>query len=179
MFGISKERFAIYIAAIALLLTGMVGASAEDAKKTDRPSAPEGPSWLLNCSNANTAGAFRCELQQTLFVTQTRQRALSIVISKEKPGSNSIIANLQLPHGINFLEGISIQIDDGQKTKLAVSHADVNGSYASFVLDKTMLAALKKGDKLTVSMQPLQGDTVSLEISLKNFGPIFDQFQSM
>ncbi len=115
-----------------------------------------------------------------VFVRHTdAQRALSIVISKEKPGSNVIIANLQLPHGINFLDGVFIQVDDGQKTKLAVSHADVNGSYASFVLDKNMLAILKKGDKLTVSMQPLQGETVSLEISLKNFGPIFDQFQSM
>jgi invasion protein IalB len=156
-----------------LALAALLAASPAfaQAAKSDKPAeTPKLPQWVVSCSNGNKESAFRCVMQQTLFVTQTGQRVLSMTIEKRGKGYG---ATLLLPHGINFASGVTWSIDDGEKTKVAVSNADQNGSYAFFDLPEAQIGAMRKGSILRVATQPLTGENLNIELTLVGFGDSF------
>src|SRR5690606_35787543 len=131
-------------------------------------------SWVVTCSNANAEAKLRCVMQQTLFVSGTGQRVLGVTIARDAQKPDVIAATVQSPHGINLAEGVSYWIDDGQPTKIPVSHADANGSYARFVIDRTLAASLRKGSVFRVATKPLAGEELIIELSLSGFSAAFD-----
>ena len=82
-------------------------------------------------------------------------------------------ATLLLPHGINFAGGVTWGIDDGEKSQVAISNADQNGSYAIFDLTNGQVEALRKGSILRVATQPLTGENLNIELTLAGFGDAF------
>lgn len=151
-----------------LLMSGTAFAQNEAPAKA--PEAPKLPQWIVSCSNGNTDAAFRCTMQQTLFVSKTGQRVLSMSIEKRGKG---YAATLLLPHGINFANGVTWGIDDGEKSQVAISNADQNGSYAGFELTEAQIGALKKGSIMRVATQPLSGENLNIELTLAGFGDAF------
>lgn len=151
-----------------LLASGPAFGQAEKAAKPG--AAPALPQWIVSCSNGNKDAAFRCAMQQTLFVTQTGQRVLSMTVEKRGKGYG---ATLLLPHGINFAGGVTWGIDDGEKSQVAISNADQNGSYAIFDLTNGQVEALRKGSILRVATQPLTGENLNIELTLAGFGDAF------
>jgi invasion protein IalB len=168
-FGMGFVKQAGLAAAAAMLLCGQVFAQDETAAKPGA-EAPKLPQWIVSCSNGNTQAVFRCAMQQTLFVSKTGQRVLSMTIEK---GGKGYGAALLLPHGINFANGVTWGIDDGEKSQVAISNADQNGSYARFELTEAQIEAMKKGSILRVATQPMSGENLNIELTLAGFGDAF------
>lgn len=156
-------------AVAGLLFCGQVLAQDATAAKP-AGEVPKLPQWIVTCSNGNTQAVFRCAMQQTLFVSKTGQRVLSMTVEK---GEKGYVATLLLPHGINFASGVTWGIDDGEKSQIAISNADQNGSYASFVLSEAQIGSMKKGSILRVSTQPISGENLNIELTLTGFGNAF------
>jgi invasion protein IalB len=154
--------------ALVLFVSGTAMAQTEAPAKA--PEASKLPQWIVSCSNGNSEAAFRCAMQQTLFVSKTGQRVLSMTIEKRGKGYG---ATLLLPHGISFANGVTWGIDDGEKSQIAISNADQNGSYANFELSDGQIAALKKGSILRVSTKPMSGENLNIELTLAGFGDAF------
>lgn len=163
------KRAALLPAGLAALLA-TTPAFAQDDKAAKPGAAPALPQWIVTCSNANADAALRCAMQQTLFVTKTGQRVLSMTVEKRGKGYG---ATFLLPHGINFANGVSWGIDDGEKSQISISNADQNGSYASVDLSEGQIAALRKGSILRVATQPLTGENLNIELTLAGFGDAF------
>lgn len=161
-------------AAIGAVVAGMIAASGSAVAQTEapakQPEAPKLPQWIVSCSNGNAEAAFRCAMQQTLFVSKTGQRVLAMTINKHAKG---YAATLLLPHGINFANGVTWGVDDGEKSQVAISNADQNGSYASFELSEAQIGSMKKGSILRVATQPLTGENLNIELTLAGFGDAF------
>ena len=154
--------------AAALLVTGTAFAQTDAPAKV--AEAPKLPQWIVSCSNGNIEAAFRCAMQQTLFVSKTGQRVLSLTIEKRGKGYG---ASMLLPHGISFANGVTWAIDDGEKSQVAISNADQNGSYANFELSEGQISSLKKGSILRVATQPMSGENLNIELTLAGFGDAF------
>ena len=165
--GLLKVTFRS-VAACMLLMSGP--AFGQDDKAAKPAAGPALPQWIVSCSNANTDAAFRCAMQQTLYVSKTGQRVLAMTVEKRGKGYG---ATMLLPHGINFAGGVTWGIDDGEKSQVAISNADQNGSYASFDLSDNQVAALRKGSILRVATQPLTGENLNIELTLAGFGDAF------
>lgn len=169
VFGMGFVKQAGLAAATVLLLCGQLLAQDATAAKPGA-EAPKLPQWIVSCSNGNAQAAFRCAMQQTLFVSKTGQRVLSMTVEKR---GKVYGATLLLPHGINFANGVTWGIDDGEKSQVAISNADQNGSYASFDLTEGQIAALKKGSIMRVATQPMSGENLNIELTLAGFGDAF------
>lgn len=138
--------------------------------QTDKPAGADEqsnlPKWVVTCGNGNAEGAFRCAMQQTLYLSSTKQRILAFTV--EKSGSG-FVGTLLLPHGIDLTKGVRFQTDDAAEKTAKIGFADQNGSYASFALDAQLLQAMRKGSIFRVKTAPRSGDDLVIELSLSGF----------
>jgi invasion protein IalB len=159
--------------ALAVLFAGSCVAAqsapgfAQEAKPVE--AAPPNPQpWTINCSGVGAAGDLVCVMSQNLIAKNTGQRVLGLTISKNvKTGEYS--GAFSLPHGLRLPDGIEVWTDDGQRVKHVINTADQNGSYATAPLDANMIASLKKGSILNVSVKSATGDEVIFQLSLNGF----------
>jgi len=152
------------------VLVAVLAAAVPAGAQTDKPAGADEqsnlPKWIVTCGNGNAEGAFRCAMQQTLYLSSTKQRILAFTI--EKTGSG-FVGTLLLPHGIDLTKGVRFQTDDAAEKTAKIGFADQNGSYASFALDAPLLQAMRKGSVFRVKTSPRSGDDLVIELSLSGF----------
>ncbi|MDP2731608.1 MAG: invasion associated locus B family protein [Hoeflea sp.] len=113
-------------------------------------------------------------MEQTLFVSASGQRLLSMKLVRNPSDRDQIVATLSLPHGILLDVGVTFWVDDGPKSVATISHADGSGSYATFPLDQKLSDALRKGKVFKVSAKSLDGEDLVFELSLDGFSATRD-----
>jgi invasion protein IalB len=168
----SKERTFANAMKSALLALSMMSASAalaQSGNETNQASKPKLPAWIVTCSNANAEAKLKCSMQQSLFVTASGQRVMTMTLERDPKEPSRVQARLMLPHGIFLAEGVSIWVDDGEKKKIPVSYGDANGSYAQFTVDATLTSALAKGSVFRVATKPIGGEDLVIELDLTGF----------
>lgn len=153
-------------AAMPVLFGPPASAQPKEEKETAQP--PGGPTigWAVQCNNPGTG--LKCQATQNIFITETRQRLLSVSVSK--PSGDAALAMLiQLPHGMFLPSGLSLQVDDGKAQQVAVQTCDRAGCYAGSPIDKAMLSQLEAGRQLTISFQNLNKQTMRVPVPLSGF----------
>lgn len=167
------------VLSVAVFTLGMI-ASGSVSAQTDGQKGPRGqaastlPAWIVSCSNANSLGAFQCAMEQTLYVSSSGQRLLSMKLVRNPSDRDQIVATLSLPHGILLDVGVTFWVDDGPKSVATISHADGSGSYATFPLDQKLSDALRKGKLFKVSARSLEGEEFVVDLSLNGFSATHD-----
>ena len=156
-------RPAIWAAAIVMSCVPGLARSQSVNPAGDRPQLP---SWIVNCSNANPQAELRCAMTQNLQLSSTGQRVLTISIERRNDQPR---ATLLLPHGIDLVRGVRYAVDGGEQRVAVITHADQNGSYASFAIDTGLLEAMRKGAILRVVAAPLSGEELVIELTLSGF----------
>lgn len=139
-----------------------VRASSPVAAQTSEPA--QMPAWIVTCSNANPAGELRCRAQQTLSVTQTRQRLVSV--SFERGVGGRLQGRVALPHGVQIPPGIDVWVDDGKRRTIPIVSADENGSYADLPGDQEFISSLKSGATLRIKAKTISNDDLVMELTL-------------
>lgn len=132
-----------------------------------------GPTWLVTCDNRGNAKQLACNISQTVSNAQTAQRIVSARIGTVS-GQEKLF--LSLPHGLDLLSGVSLSVDGGASTKIAIETADANGSYASMALGPELISSMKAGNKLAIEMVAANGQPVKLELSLAGFTDAYTLF---
>ena len=82
---------------------------------------------------------------------------------------------LHLPHGLFLPAGTTFQIDKGKVESLAIQTCDAKGCYAGAPVTKDMLATLQKAEKLIVTFQNLQKQTITVPMPLAGFGEAYQK----
>ena len=111
------------------LATSMLLALAAQAAAAAPAPAPAGEAaWKVVCPPAAAEGAAAqpCSLMQNLVAGDKQQRLLTVLLNRQGDGHGMTIA---LPHGVLFVPGVSVQVDDAAETRLAVQTSDQNGAY--------------------------------------------------
>ncbi|WP_246677488.1 invasion associated locus B family protein [Mesorhizobium sp. B2-3-12] len=170
-----------------LILSATGAALAEDAKPaqpqpTQSKPAPSKPAdanpWAVNCSSGSASTELQCQVSQNLTEAKTGQRVLTVTVRRDN-ANGSLAMLLALPHGLFLPSGASYQIDQGQKTTIAIQTSDQNGAYAATPLAPELIKAMKAGTNLNIGMESVTRKPVTIPVSLAGFTAALTKLESI
>ncbi|KGF67329.1 hypothetical protein LL06_23270 [Hoeflea sp. BAL378] len=148
------------------------------AQTTDRPSATAEAAksnWAVNCGAGETAEApLVCQMMQNVVVQESNQRLLTVVIRPQKDSPNHTLT-LALPHGVDFLKGVAVAVDDKEAFTVPVQTSNPQGAFSNLPISDELLAELKAGTTITFNFQSVSGQSFSVPISLAGFSTAYEK----
>lgn len=183
---LDKSNLLGVAAGLAALWLGLAAgpALAEDAKpaqskpaETNAKPADANP-WAVNCSSGSATTELQCQVSQNLTEAKTGQRVLTVTVRRDN-GNGSLAMLLALPHGLFLPSGASFQIDQGQKTTIAIQTSDQNGAYAAMPLSADLIKAMKSGTNLNIGMESVTRKPVTIPVSLAGFTAAVAKLESI
>jgi invasion protein IalB len=82
---------------------------------------------------------------------------------------------LQLPLGISLTEPVQLKVDNGPVEREPVQTCTNVGCIVSVPLKDALLAAMRSGTLLRISIQDTNKRTISIDVPLLGFGLAFDK----
>ena len=102
--------------------------------------------------------------------------------ARSKPGAcrgagrcRGVVLLVELPLGLFLPAGIQLGVDDRAMQNLPVQRCDANGCYAGLAVDASLLADLKAGKALRLTMRNMTQEPVTLEVPLAGFTAAFER----
>ncbi|ESY48494.1 invasion associated locus B family protein [Mesorhizobium sp. RSR380A] len=162
------------------LVVSAGSALAEEPKSTKSAETKpaEGNPWSLNCASGSAGTELQCQVSQNLTEAKTGQRVLTVTVRRDN-GNGNLAMLLALPHGLFLPSGASYQIDQGQKTTIAIQTSDQNGAYAATPLSADLLKAVKSGTNLNIGIESVTRKPVTIPVSLAGFTAAIDKLQAL
>ena len=103
------------------------------------------------------------------MLTKTRQRLVSLSVSKPGGTDKNATMLIHLPHGVFNPAGVVASVDDQKADTLEIQTCDAKGCYAGAPLAPEKLAAMTKGTKLNLTFQDLKKQKITVPVPLKGF----------
>ncbi|MEQ8399438.1 MAG: invasion associated locus B family protein [Roseitalea porphyridii] len=124
--------------------------------------------WVVQC--ATDAGEQdRCQMSQILTAEGTGDHVMTVVLRVADEGAG-LTGLVRLPHGLDLPAGVALDVDErGAPLRAAIGTSDAAGVYAQLPLDARMVAAMRAGRTLNVSMRSVKGEVITLGVSLAGF----------
>lgn len=174
----------IFAVAMLSLLLSTGGAAGQVSKSQKRPAvsvrqaapaaAPAAqdtkkatPGWTVRC--ADVGQGLVCKAVQSIALAKTRQLLTSITVTKPAGANKKGTILFRLPLGIFNPAGVTLSVDDGKSSALAIQTCDVNGCYAGGPIAPEKLAAMRKGATLKLVFQNLRKKAITVPVPLKGF----------
>jgi invasion protein IalB len=82
---------------------------------------------------------------------------------------------LQLPLGLNLTEPVLIKVDNGQPERQAIQTCTNVGCFVAMPVADKLLAAMRSGGQLHVTVQDSTKKPVDMSLPLLGFGLAFDK----
>lgn len=154
-------------AAAAFCLVTMRPVSASDTHFGDWElvcKAGEAASSTANAKAASNSSESACRLQQAQAVNGGKDIVFlfNIVMQKKQP-----IAIVSTPLNVYLPAGMDLKVDTGPTRKAVFETCNVTGCHGGFALSDALLASLRKGQALTVTLQDSKTTRIPLKVSLK------------
>ena len=158
-----------FIAAIGFAIAlAAVSAQAEPAKPPEAPPA----AWRVECGGDGKT--LECRAIQQVFHRETRQLLVSLAVKPAADGKSGAMI-VQLPLGLNLTEPISVKVDNGAPEKQAIQTCTNVGCFVAMTLNDKLLAAMRTGSELKLTMQDANKKPVDIGLPLLGFGLAFDK----
>ena len=137
------------------------------------PPAVPPTGWEARCTSAGRTAPATCTLEQRLLVQETGQPFLTLTLRVPAEPRRPFLA-LQTPLGLHLPSGLALKVDGGKVLTVAIERCDQNGCYAGGPMADDLLAALKAGQTLDVTMRAADSQDLSLAVPLAGFAPGYD-----
>jgi len=165
---------AFVVLTIGLMFFPSVGQSAGKDKKEEPKSA-----WAVRCNekkDEKDKDKGRCEAYQRLAVKETGQRVVEFAIGypDDKKAARGVII---LPLGLLLPEGVQMRIDDGAAFKFQIRYCTAEGCFAYLNLNEAVLDTMRKGTDAVVIFKTIQGQDMSIAMSLSGFSKALKEIQ--
>jgi invasion protein IalB len=182
--------FPLYLVTVAGLAAGLLLTAAEAQTPaplpetlldlpdtTEAPEAPP-PDWVVTCTPVADQAKTTCQMAQVLYVEETGQPMVSVTIRPQAEDRHMGML-LALPHGLYFPPGLTITVDHGEATTVAIQTSDKNGAYAALPLTEDFIEAMKLGRELNISMRFADGRDVIVPLTLDGFTAAYGKLTSL
>jgi invasion protein IalB len=116
-----------------------------------------------------------CSVEETLVLANTGQVVASVGVRTQSHTAPVII--LRVPVGLYLPAGLNIQIDNAKPEPVPLQTCDAQGCYAEMQISPALLAALKRGKRLSIICQNVAKNNVVLPLVLDNFADTFQKIQ--
>lgn len=131
--------------------------------------------WVVSCAIDTENGSSRkvCGFSQEQSNAQSHQRVLAIEL---QPADATVQGTLALPFGLDLTKGATLQIDGGMVfANLPFRTCVPGGCLVKLSFDAKSVAALRTASNLKLNVFPVNGQEMSLTISLKGFPDALDR----
>ncbi len=169
---VSRSARAIFIYLPIVVFGIAVDIALATAQQVDRASTGDGkppPNWIVNCPDKPKASQPDCRITQQLFLRETGQRLLSVVIEKRRKKPVRAI-KLALPLGIYIPARVVLRVDKSKgPMRLGILTCDTGGCYTGAPIRNRFWRRLKKGKKLTVTFETAERKKIRVPVTLEGF----------
>lgn len=163
-----------------LLVAAIISAPSSFAQTVKKaPTKKPVASWVVNCSPTATGESMFCQMSQTFTESKSKKRIMAISI-RPQPSDKAKrpLMVLALPHGLYFPAGVNFKIDKQSPVPVQLRTSDPNGVYSTTPLGPKIIAAMKKGDTLTITMYAAANKPLAIPVSLVGFSAAFKKVNS-
>ena len=134
-----------------------------------------GPAWVSRCVSESRKSPLVCSVEETVVLANTGQVMASVVVRTQLHTEPVMI--FRVPFGLYLPAGLNIQIDNAKPEHVPLQNCDAQGCYAEIQISPTLLAALKRGKRLSIIGQNTAKNNVMLPLVLDNFADAFQKIQ--
>jgi invasion protein IalB len=157
-------RRSMALAAILVSLLGSTQAQAQD---------PPPAAWRVECSGDGKT--LECRAVQTLVNRDDNKQLVALLTVRTPSDTKTPVMMLQLPLGLNVAEPVQLKVDNGPVEKQPVQTCTNNGCFVGLPLNDKMVAALRSGTLLKITMQDSNKRSINLDVPLLGFGLALDK----
>lgn len=130
--------------------------------------------WRVEC--AGDGKTLDCRAIQQMINRDDKQ-VVVLVSARIAPDTKAPVLTIQLPLGINLVEPIQIKVDNGPAERQPVQTCTAVGCIVSIPLKDPLLAALRSGTLLKITIQDTNKRTINIDVPLLGFGLAFDKIK--
>jgi invasion protein IalB len=162
---------AIAATAVAAMAWGGLTAANAQAAPAQPPEAPPA-AWRVECSGDGKT--LECRAVQQVYHRESRQLLVSLAVKPAADGKTGAMI-VQLPLGLNLTEPIMLKVDNGAPEKQAIQTCTNVGCFIAMTIADKLLAAMRTGSELKLTMQDANKKPVDIGLPLLGFGLAFDK----
>ena len=162
---------AVAAIAVAAMAWGSLTAANAQAAPAQPPEAPPA-AWRVECSGDGKT--LECRAVQQVYHRESRQLLVSLAVKPAADGKTGAMI-VQLPLGLNLTEPIMLKVDNGAPEKQAIQTCTNVGCFIAMTINDKLLAAMRTGSELKVTMQDANKKPVDIGLPLLGFGLAFDK----
>jgi invasion protein IalB len=160
----------LLIAAAAATVAAVTSAAAQAPAPAPQGETPA--AWRAECTGDGKT--IECRAFQQIFQRETRQLVAAVIV-RAAPDNRSAQMTLQLPLGLNLTEPVLIRIDNGQPERQPIQVCANTGCVVSMTANDRLLAAMRAGRELKVTVQDANKKPIDLVLPLLGFGLAYDK----
>ncbi|MFO1160437.1 MAG: invasion associated locus B family protein [Reyranellaceae bacterium] len=128
--------------------------------------------WRVDCGGDGKT--LDCRAIQQMINRDDKQ--VVVVVSARIPSdTKSPVLTIQLPLGISLVEPVQIKIDNGAVERYPVQTCTNVGCIVNVPLKDPLLAALRGGTLLKITIQDTNKRTINIDVPLLGFGLAYDK----
>ena len=139
-------------------------------------SANQAPGWTARCFSPARQSPLECTLEQQVIVQQTGQQ-ISFVSIRVPGDTKQPVMMVQLPLGLFLPAGLTLQVDEGKGQVVAIQSCDQRACYVGMPVTPEMLDSMKKGQRLSLGMQSMNREPVTIAHPLGDFASQYQKIQ--
>ena len=130
--------------------------------------------WRVEC--AGDGKTLDCRAIQQMINREDKQ-VVVLVSARISPDTKSPLLTIQLPLGINLVEPVQFKVDNGPVERQPVQTCTAVGCIVTVPLKDPLLAALRGGTLLKITIQDTNKRTINIDVPLLGFGLAFDKIK--
>ncbi len=154
-------------AILGLVLASAAPGLPPSALAQDTPSA-----WRVEC--VGDGKTLDCRAIQQMINREDKQLVAQLS-ARIAPDTKAPVLLIQLPLGISLTEPVQLKVDNGTVERYPVQTCTNVGCIVSVPLKDPLMAAMRTGTLLKISIQDTNKRTINIDVPLLGFGLAFDK----
>jgi invasion protein IalB len=152
------------------VLAAMALAGAIALPGADAAAQGGSPAWRVECTGDGKT--LECRAMQ--LIVRERQLVMQVAV-RYVPESKTAAMMILLPLGLNLTEPVLIKVDNGQPEKQPIQTCDASGCQVTMTASDRLLAAMRSGSELKITVQDASKKPIEMSLSLLGFGIAYDK----
>jgi len=157
-----------------LALAGAIALMPAGSSLAQVPEGGAPPAWRVEC--AGDGKSLECRAIQQLIQIQgnTRQPIVSVAV-RYAPEVKGAQMSILLPLGLNLTEPVQVKVDNSAPERQPIQTCNNGGCLVTMTVNDKLLAAMRSGADLKVTVQDQTKKPVDLVLPLLGFGLAYDK----
>lgn len=138
-------------------------------------SAQPGPApWGAFCTGESRHLPLDCQIEQRVVVSNSGQLLTAVVLKMPRSAGAPTLL-VQTPFGLHLPSGLRLAVDDADVLTLPLRTCDATGCYAEAAANDDLVAAMRRGNTLTVAFKDVRENEIAVPVSLLGFSAALDK----